>query len=182
MIVGYARTSTADQLAGFEAQIRDLKAHGCEKVFSEQVSSVAARAQLDLALDFVREGDVFVVTKLDRLARSIDNLRDIARALKAKGVALRILDLGIDTNTPTGELMLNLLGAVAQFERSIMLERQREGINKARAARKYEGRASTTRPHLDRIRELAAQDRGASYIARELGISRAAVYRVLEAQ
>lgn len=182
MLIGYARTSTADQLAGFEAQIRDLKAQGCEKVFAEQVSSVAARAQLDLALDFVREGDVFIVTKLDRLARSTRNLLDIAARLKAKGVALRIINLGIDTSTPTGELLLTVLGGIAQFEREIMLERQAEGIAKAKAEGAYKGRPSTIAPHLDRIRELAAENRGASYIARELGLSRAAVYRALEVQ
>ena len=97
MIVGYARTSTLEQIAGIEAQLRDLAAAGAEKVFQEQVSSVAARAQLDTALDFMREGDVFVVSKLDRLARSVPHLLAITERLKSKGVTLRVLNLGLDT-------------------------------------------------------------------------------------
>ncbi|MGS0743163.1 recombinase family protein [Glaciimonas sp. GG7] len=105
MIVGYARTSTIDQVADFEAQIEALKKAGCEKLFSEQVSSVVIRAQLENTLDFVREGDVFVVTKLDRLARSIANLMTIIEVLERKHVGVRILNLGMDTETPTGKLM-----------------------------------------------------------------------------
>jgi len=119
MIVGYARTSTLEQVAGFEAQQRDLEAAGAEKVFQEQVSSVAARAQLDAALDFVREGDTFMVCKLDRLARSTQHLLAITERLKAKGVALRELNLGLDTSTPTGAMLLTMLGAIGQFEREI---------------------------------------------------------------
>ena len=110
MIVGYARTSTVEQIAGFEVQVKELAAAGCEKVFQEQVSSVTVRLQLQSALEFVREGDVFVVTKLDRLARSITDLMAILQALGRKGVAVRILNLGMDTQTPTGKLMLTVLG------------------------------------------------------------------------
>ena len=134
MIVGYARTSTVDQVAGFEAQVKELSAAGCEKIFQEQVSSVTVRLQLQSALEFVRDGDVFVVTKLDRLARSVTDLMAILQALERKGVAVRILNLGMDTQTPTGKLMLTVLGGVAQFEREMMLERQREGIAKANSA------------------------------------------------
>src|SRR4051812_34275766 len=102
MIVGYARTSTVEQVAGFEAQLRDLEAAGCERVFSEKVSSVAHRDKLDEALSFVRQGDVLVVTKLDRLARSMFNLTDIVRKLEAKGVALKIISMGLDTSTTNG--------------------------------------------------------------------------------
>jgi DNA invertase Pin-like site-specific DNA recombinase len=130
MIVGYARTSIVDQIAGFEAQSKELSAAGCEKIFREQVSSVTVRLQLQSALDFVRDGDVFVVTKLDRLARSVGDLMAILQALERKHVAVRILNLGMDTQTPTGKLMLTVLGGVAQFEREMMLERQREGIAK----------------------------------------------------
>lgn len=140
MIVGYARTSTVDQVAGFEAQVKELAAAGCEKVFQEQVSSVTVRLQLQSALEFIREGDVFVVTKLDRLARSITDLMAILQALGRKGVAVRILNLDMDTQTPTGKLMLTVLGGVAQFEREMMIERQREGIAKAKSAGKYKGR------------------------------------------
>src|ERR1700745_1212695 len=102
VLVGYARTSTVDQAAGLEAQERDLKAIGVEKLFSEQVSSVAERGQLDAALDYARERDVLVVTKLDRLARSIRDLCAIVDRLEAKGVSLRILGMGLDTATANG--------------------------------------------------------------------------------
>lgn len=181
MIIGYARTSTVDQKAGLEAQERDLVAAGCERLFVEQVSSVdvVAREQLSLALDFVRDGDVLVVTKLDRLARSVAHLLDIAARLKAKGAALRILDLAIDTSTATGELLLTMVGAIAQFERAIMLERQREGIAKAKAEGKYRGRKPTAQAKGAEARELAAGGMRPDDIAKRLGISRASAYRLL---
>ena len=136
MIVGYARTSTLDQTAGLEAQQRELESAGCEKLFVEQVSSVDVkeREKLSEALDYIREGDTLVVTKLDRLARSVAHLMDILKEMETKGASLRILDMSLNTGTPNGRLMLNILGSVAQFEREIMLERQREGIAKAKAA------------------------------------------------
>ena len=138
MIFGYARTSTVEQVAGLEAQVRDLTDAGAEKVFQEQISAVdEKRPALAAALDFSREGDVFVVTKIDRLARSVADLLVIVEKLTAKGVALKILSMGVDTSTSVGKLMLNVLGAVAEFERAIMLERQREGIAKARAAGQF---------------------------------------------
>jgi DNA invertase Pin-like site-specific DNA recombinase len=182
MLIGYARTSTAEQVAGFEAQIRDLKALGCEKIFQEQVSSVASRAQLEAALDFAREGDALVVTKLDRLARSMRDLLDIVARLERKGVALRILAMNLDTATPTGKLMLNVLGSVAQFEREMMLERQREGVDKAKAAGKYKGRAPTALAKSAAVLALKAEGLGAAEIARRAGISRRSAYRILEAQ
>jgi DNA invertase Pin-like site-specific DNA recombinase len=179
MIVGYARTSTLEQVAGFEAQVRDLTAGGAERVFQEQVSSVAARAQLDAALDFVREGDVFVVTKLDRLARSVAHLLQIVERLKAKRVALRILEIGLDTSTATGQLLLTMLGAIGEFERRVMLERQREGIAKAKSEGKYRGRAPTARVQAETVRRLAAEGVGAAEIGRRLKMHRASVYRIL---
>src|SRR5258707_5125861 len=116
MIVGYARTSTVDQIAGFEAQLKELAAAGCEKTFQEQVSSVAERIQLRSALEYVREGDILVVSKLDRLARSVRDLMAILQTLESKRVGMRILNLGMDTQTPTGKLMLTMLGAVAHFD------------------------------------------------------------------
>jgi DNA invertase Pin-like site-specific DNA recombinase len=180
MLVGYARTSTEDQTAGFEAQLRDLTAAGCEKLYSEQVSSVAERAQLELCLSFLREGDALLVTKLDRLARSVADLVGIIARLQAKGVAFRVIgQAGLDTETPSGKLMINLLGSIAQFEREIMLERQREGIARAKAAGKFKGRAPTARRQLDKVRELSASGIGASEIAKRLGIGRTSVYRLL---
>ncbi|MCP1591977.1 DNA invertase Pin-like site-specific DNA recombinase [Methylorubrum extorquens] len=181
MLIGYARTSTLEQEAGFEAQLRELTAQGCEKLFREQVSSVAPRQQLETALEFAREGDTLVVTKLDRLARSVVHLGKIIETLEAKGVALRILDLGVDTSTPTGKLMLNVLGGVAQFEREMMLERQREGIAKAKAEGAYKGRKPTARAKAEEIRALAAQGLSMGAIAAQLGIGKGSVHRVLSA-
>lgn len=182
MLVGYARTSTTEQEAGLEAQVRDLKARGCEKVFSEQVSSVAVRPALEQAVEFCREGDTFVVTKLDRLARSVPHMWELVRRLEGKGVALNVLALGMDTSTPTGKLMLTVLGGVAEFEREMMLERQREGIAKAKAEKKYKGRAPTARAKAGEARALAAEGRSLSDIARTLGIGKASVHRALREQ
>lgn len=179
-IIGYARTSTLDQTAGLEAQLRDLNAAGCVKVFQEQVSSVdTRRPELERALDYVREGDTLVVTKLDRLARSMPNLVDITGKLKAKGVELRVLALNLDTGTPTGKLMLNLLGSIAEFERELMLERQREGIAKAKADGKYQGRAPTARRKAADVRRLKAEGKTVNAIVEELEISRSSVFRAL---
>jgi DNA invertase Pin-like site-specific DNA recombinase len=182
-LIGYARTSTLDQTAGLEAQERDLYAAGCSKLFTEQVSSVdvKARKQLDAALGYIRDGDTLVVTKLDRLARSVAHLLEVLAILTNKGASLRILDMGIDTSTPTGKLMLTVLGGVAEFERSIMLERQREGIAKAKAAGKYKGRKPTAMAQSDRVMALHKDGKGATEIARLVGIGRASVYRIISA-
>jgi DNA invertase Pin-like site-specific DNA recombinase len=180
MKVGYARTSTTEQIAGFEAQARDLKQAGCEKLFKEQVSSVSEREQLAAALDFIREGDTLVVTKLDRLARSIGHLSEITKTLEAKKADLQVLAMGLDTSTATGRLMLNVIGSVAQFEREMMLERQREGIAKAKIEGKYKGRKATAKAKAAVVRELHERGLGASEIARQACIGRASVYRILE--
>lgn len=181
MIVGYARTSTVGQTAGFEAQEAELERVGCEKIFREQASSVdvAARKTLTEALAFVSSGDMLVVTKLDRLARSVAHLMQIVGALEAKGVSLRILNLGMDTGTPTGKLILTVLGGIVQSEREIMLERQREGIAKAKAEGKFQGRKPTARAKASEIRELMKQGVGATAVARQLGIGRNSVYRIM---
>jgi DNA invertase Pin-like site-specific DNA recombinase len=183
MLIGYARTSTLDQTAGLDAQQRDLQAAGCGRVYVEQVSSVdvGERQELTRALDNLRPGDAFVVTKLDRLARSMAHLMDLLKAIEAKGATLRILSMNLDTGTPTGRLMLNVLGSVAQFEREIMLERQREGIAKAKAAGKYKGRAPTARAKADEVRELDAKGLSMGDIAKRLGIGKGSVHRILKA-
>jgi DNA invertase Pin-like site-specific DNA recombinase len=179
MLVGYARASTIDQEAGFQAQMKALTAAGCEKVFSEQVSSVAHRPQLEAALDYLRNGDVLVVIKLDTLARSVAHLVAIGEQLEAKGVALKVLDQAIDTSTPTGRLMFNMLGSIAQFERELMLERQREGIARAKAEGKYKGRKPTAKAKTPEIKRLIADGIRPTAIAKRLGISRASVYRFI---
>lgn len=180
MLVGYARTSTLEQEAGLAAQVRELEALGCQKVFQEQTSSVGPRKALEDALDYARGGDTLVVTKLDRLARSVVHLGEIVARLRTKGVALRIVDLNIDTSSATGELVLNLMGSVAQFERSMMLERQREGIAKAKSEGKYKGRKPTARAKADEVKALDAQGLSMGAIASRLGISKASVHRVLK--
>ncbi|WP_266034791.1 recombinase family protein [Brucella intermedia] len=180
-LVGYARTSTTDQKAGLEAQLRDLQQVGCSKIFSEELSSVAdKRPQLEAVIEWVREGDILVVTKLDRLARSVADLVTITEALRKKGVGLRILAMNLDTSTPTGKLMLNLLGSIAEFERELMLERQREGIAKAKAQGKYAGRQPTARRKADDVMRMKAEGKSANDIVKLLGISRASVFRIIK--
>lgn len=181
MLVGYARTSTLEQKAGLEGQERDLRAAGCERLFIEQVSSVdvVARAKLAEVLEFIREGDVLVVTKLDRLARSVQHLLDLLEVVTKKGASLRILGMGIDTATPTGKLILTMLGGVAEFERAIMLERQREGIAKAQAAGRYKGRKPTAREKTAEVKQLHKDGIRPTDIAKMLGVGRASVYRIL---
>lgn len=181
-IIGYGRTSTAEQEAGLAAQERDLRAAGCVKVFAERVSSIGKRPQLGAALDYVREGDTLTVTKADRLARSVADLLTIIGRLEAKGVALRVLSMGdaeVNTRTPTGRLMLTMLGAVAEFERALMLERQREGIAKAKAEGKYKGRVPTAQRQGAEVHRLKEEGVRPVEIARRLSMSRASVYRVL---
>ena len=182
MLVGYVRTSTVEQDAGLAAQERDLKAAGCQKVFAERVSSAARRDKLQAALDYVREGDTLFVTKPDRLARSTADLLAIVERLESKGVGLVVLSMGgqrIDTRTATGKLMLTMLGAIAAFERDLMMERQREGIAKARSEGKYKGRVPTVRRQADEIRKLHANGTGPTEIARRLGVARSSVYLAL---
>jgi DNA invertase Pin-like site-specific DNA recombinase len=179
MLIGYARVSTVEQDAGFEAQERDLKAAGIQRMFSERTSAVGQRKALEEALDFAREGDAIVVTKLDRLARSVADLVRIVERLTKKGVGLRILAMGVDTATPTGKLVLNVLGAIGQFEREVMLERQREGIAKAAAEGKYKGRKPTARAKSADIIKLAGEGMKREDIASRLNVGVASVYRAL---
>jgi DNA invertase Pin-like site-specific DNA recombinase len=181
-LVGYARTSTVEQQAGLAAQERDLREAGCVRVFAEQVSSVAKRDQLAAALDYVREGDVLVVTKPDRLARSVVDLMSIVASLEGKRVALRVLSMGgsdMDTRTPTGRLMLTMLGAVAEFERALMKERQIEGIAKAKQEGRYTGRKPTVAAQEAEMRRLQGEGMGPADIARRLGVARSSIYRII---
>ncbi len=181
MKIGYARTSTVEQVAGLEAQIRDLKSYGCEKIFSEQLSSVDSnRVELERAIDYCRDGDVLIATKLDRLARSVADLVRIEERLKGKGTALLILDPMMDTATPAGRLTFNVIASIAQFEREIMLARQREGIAKAKKEGKYKGRVPTARAKTNEVLVLKKEGVGPAEIARRLGIGCRSVYRILE--
>jgi DNA invertase Pin-like site-specific DNA recombinase len=176
-LYGYARVSTTDQ--DLSIQMAALKAAGCTVVRSEKVSgtSLEGRTELDLLLQFVRPGDTLVVTRIDRLARSLRDLQNIVADLKARGVHLRATEQPIDTGTAAGKAFLDMLGVFAEFETNLRKERQLEGIAKAKSAGVYKGRPQTI--DTARIRELKASGKGASEIARELGIGRASVYRLL---
>lgn len=181
MLVGYARVSSAGQ--SLDIQLEALKVAGCEKVFSEKKSgtSAGAREALQEALDFVREGDTLVTMRLDRLARSSNDLHNIIARLTAKGVKFRCLQQsGVDTESGMGKLILAVLGAVAEFETDIRKERQREGIEKAKAAGAYKGR----KPSVDdaKVRELSAAGMKPSAIAKELKVGRTSVWRALTPQ
>ncbi len=180
MLVGYARVSSVGQ--SLDLQVDALTAAGCEKIFAEKRSgtSMQQRAELTDALSFVREGDVLVITRLDRLARSASDLHTIMKQLSDKGAGFQCLQQGgLDTATSTGKLLLGMLASIAEFEADIRRERQREGIERAKAAGVYKGR----KPSVDvtAVRQLHQQGIGATEIAKRLGIGRASVYRALAA-
>lgn len=180
MLVGYARVSSTGQ--SLDIQNEALAEAGCEKIFAEKMSgrSTVDREQLAMAIDFVREGDTLIVTRLDRLARSVGDLHQIIGKLTDKGAEFRCLQQSdVVTSTSTGKLMLSILGAVAAFENDIRRERQMEGIAKAKAEGRYKGRPATIDP--DEVKTLHERGLGASQIAREMKIGRASVYRALAA-
>lgn len=171
---GYARVSTADW--DLTIQIEALKRAGCDVVREEKRSGATreGRAELDTLLTFLRTGDELVVTRIDRLARSIGDLQDIVRALTAKGVALKATEQPIDTSTAAGKCFLDMLGVFGEFETHLRRERQAEGIARAKSAGVYKGRPPTIDG--DAIR-AALKEAGPSEVARQFGVSRATVYR-----
>ena len=179
MIVGYARVSTTGQ--HLEAQIEQLEQHGCGKIFQEKISGVKQdRPELVAMLDFVREGDTVVCSKLDRIARSTRHLIEIVERLEQKQVGFRVLNINLDTTTPTGKLMLTMLAGIAQFEREMMLERQAEGIARAKKEGRFKGRPSVIKHQTARIQEMVNQGVSKAQVARELNIGVASVYRALK--
>lgn len=174
---GYARVSTNDQ--DLSLQVAALNAAGCEVIRSEKQSGTTTDKRTELAtlLQFVRPGDELVVTRIDRLARSVGDLQNIVRDLRAKGVALKATEQPIDTGTAAGKAFLDMLGVFAEFETNLRRERQMEGIAKAKANGVYQGRKASI--DVARVRQLREQGKGATEIANELGIGRASVYRVL---
>ena len=183
MLIGYARTSTVDQQAGFDAQLLELNAYGCERLYQEQVSAVATRTQLEAAIDMLRDGDKLIVTKLDRLARSVMHMGDILQQIEAKGAGLVILSLGsetVDTSTATGKLILNMMVSVAQFEREMMKERQVEGIRRAQAEGKYKGRVPKAMNQADKVKALVAAGVDRLKIQEQLAMSKASYYCCLK--
>ena len=183
MLIGYARTSTIDQQAGFDAQLVELNTYGCERTYQEQVSAVATRTQLEAAIDMLREGDKLVVTKLDRLARSVAHMGDLLEQIEAKGAGLVILSMGnerVDTSTATGKLILNMMVSVAQFEREMMKERQVEGIKRAQAEGKYKGRVPKAMQQADKVKALVEAGVDRVKVQEQLGMSKASYYRCLK--
>src|SRR5246127_319481 len=176
-VIGYARVSTSDQ--SLEIQEAALKAAGCDVIRAEKRSgtTTSGRAELQTVLDFLSAGDVLTVTRIDRLARSIGDLQDIVRAVKAKGASLKVTEQPIDTRTAAGKAFLDMLGVFAEFETNLRKERQLEGIAKAKEAGVYQGRRASI--DAAQVRELKAQGVGPSEIAKRLGIGRASVYRAL---
>jgi DNA invertase Pin-like site-specific DNA recombinase len=174
---GYARVSSTDQ--DLSTQLAALKAAGCTVIRKEKKSATSrkGRTELDTLLDFIRKGDELVVTRIDRLARSMGDLQDIVRALKAKGASLKATEQPIDTSSAAGKAFLDMLGVFAEFETNLRRERQMEGIAKAKAAGVYKGRKPTIDPA--QVRKLREDGMGPAAIARELGIGRASVYRLM---
>src|SRR6476659_8742219 len=177
-VIGYARVSTNDQ--NLEIQEAALKAAGCGVIRAERRSgtTTSGRAELQTVLDFLRAGDVLMVTRIDRLARSIGDLQDIVRAVKGRGASLRATEQPIDTSTAAGKCFLDMLGVFAEFETNLRKERQLEGIADAKARGVYQGRKASI--DTAKVKALQAQGMGASAIAKALKIGRASVYRVLE--
>ena len=178
-IIGYARVSTTDQ--NLEAQLQQLQDAGCDKVYQEKESGAKEdRPELTAMLDYARKGDSIVVPKLDRIARSTKHLLQIVEDLQKKGVTFRALNIDLDTSTATGKLMLTMLGAVATFEREMMLERQLDGIAQAKLAGAYKGRKPTAKAQSAKVMELLAQGKTKQAVADALKIGVASVYRIVK--
>lgn len=177
-IYGYARVSTTDQ--DLTIQQEALKAAGCDIVRSEKISGTSrqGRDELDLLMMFMREGDTLVVTRVDRLARSIRDLQNIVHELKERGVSIKATEQQIDTSTSAGKFFLDMLGVFSEFETNIRKERQAEGIAKAKAKGVYTGGKRVI--NNDAVIKLKSSGMGASAVARELNISRASVYRIIK--
>ena len=178
MKVGYARVSSVDQ--NLEVQLDALKSFGCEKIYQEKVSgtSTQGRDELKECLEYVREGDELVITRIDRLARSVLDLQLIVKELTEKGVNLSATEQPISTKDATSKCFLDMLSVFAELETNLRKDRQMEGIAKAKEKGVYKGRKSSI--DVEKIKELKESGLGASAIAKEMGIHRDSVYRVLK--
>jgi DNA invertase Pin-like site-specific DNA recombinase len=180
MICGYARVSSAGQ--DTTVQREALAAAGCDVIHEERASGTSrnGREQLRLLLGRLRRGDTLVVTRLDRLARSLADLIDITRQLEERGAALKVLQQPVDTSTPAGRMFFAVLGAIAQFETELRAERQAEGIRKAKARGAYRGRKSSI--DASTVRQLHASGAAPAAIAEQLAVSTRSVYRAIARQ
>jgi DNA invertase Pin-like site-specific DNA recombinase len=178
-VIGYARVSTEDQDCSIQEAA--LRAAGCTVIRTEKKSGTSreGRTELETVLSFLRAGDTLVVTRIDRLARSLLDLEGIVRELSAKGVHLKSTEQPVDTSNPAGKAFLQMLGVFAEFETALRRERQMEGIKKAKEAGVYKGR----KPSVDvaRVRQLREGGMRPSDIAKELKVGRTSVYRALAA-
>lgn len=179
-IIGYARVSSVGQ--SLDVQIDKLKNHGCEKIYQDKRSGTTAdRPELKQCLDYVRESDKLIITKLDRLARSTLHLTQIAEKLRQKGVELVVLDQHIDTSTPTGKLLFNMLASIAEFETEIRKERQLEGIEKAKAkGTRFGAKSKLSEQQIFKLKEDKADGIPVSALIKKYGISKASVYRLCQ--
>lgn len=178
-LVGYARVSSEDQ--DCTIQEAALTAAGCSVVRSEKRSGTTMdeRDELATVLSFIREGDVLMVTRIDRLARSVQDLENIVSQLRERGAHLRATEQPIDTSTPAGVAFLQMLGVFAQFETALRKERQLEGIAKAKAKGVYKGRPATIKAEV--IQEALAAGESPAALAKRLGVARSTVYRLRDA-
>ncbi|MBD2749306.1 recombinase family protein [Microvirga sp. BT688] len=179
MLIGLARASLLNVIAGLEEQKRDLLSAGVEKLFCEQTTSVRARPQLEAAIEFAREGDTLTVTDLSGLGQSVADVVAVQRRLADKGVHLRVLNLGLDTRYDTGQVIMDTMLTISQFEKQIILERWREGIARAKTEGKFKGRTPTAFAKADEVKRLAATGLAKCKIAQQVGISKRSVFRIL---
>ena len=179
-LIGYARVSTKDQ--DFDLQVEALKNTGCERVFSEKQTGTTTKGRDELAncISYMREGDSLVVTRIDRLARSLRDLQNLVHELKGRGITLKAIEQPIDTSTAAGKAFLDMLGVFAEFETNIRRERQLEGIAKAKAEGRYMGRKPTAKAKSEQVHELIGQGLTKQAVANELEIGVASVYRIMK--
>ena len=180
MKYGYARVSSVGQ--DLTIQVQKLNEVGCDVIREEKVSgtSLKGRKEFETLMEFMREGDELVVTRIDRLARSIRDLQNIVYELKNKGITLSATEQPIDTRTSAGKAFLDMLGVFSEFETNLRKERQMEGVRKAKERGVYKGRGRTI--DASKIYELKQNGYGATKISKQLGITRQSVYRLLKEQ
>jgi DNA invertase Pin-like site-specific DNA recombinase len=178
--IGYARVSTADQ--NLVAQIDALKNAGCDEIYEEKKSGVADRQELEKALGYLREGDTLVVTKLDRLGRSLKKLLELVEAFKERGIHFQSLDDGIDTSTSVGNFFFQVIGAFSELERNLIVERTQKGLKAARSRGRLGGRPQLHKDDKKEIayREVMENEKSIKEIAESLGMSRMTIYRYIE--
>jgi len=180
-LIGYARVSSVGQ--SLDVQIEKLNEHGCHNIYKEKKSGTSTdnRPQLNSCLDFLREGDTLVITKLDRLARSTLDLAKIVDDLERGGIGFVVLDQNIDTTTLTGKLLFTMLAAIAEFETGLRSERQREGIDKAHdKGVKFGAKVKLSSIQIEELKQKRGGDKSVQELGDDYGVSRATIYRAFK--